>query len=70
MVAFNFLLGWAIVFTSVWVGLKYEGSRALIYYLAWLLIVLNLVAHYSEVAEIFTQSGLTPEITAPSGSAA
>lgn len=66
MSAFNFFLGWAIVLVGVWAGLKYEGSRAAIYYLAWLATVLLLVSHYQEVSQLFFNTDLTGAVVQPS----
>lgn len=49
-----FVAGWSVILFSIWVLSKYEGTRTLLYYLFWLGIVLDLVAHSEEIYYLYS----------------
>lgn len=63
---YNFFLGWTFVLLLFWLGSRYEGSRTIIYYVAWLAVLLLIVTHYKAINLIFTNIGLEPDTLQPS----
>ena len=57
--AFSFFLGWSVIIAMYWGFLKYEGTRTIIYYVAWLAVILTVVAHYKELQSILSDAGFS-----------
>lgn len=60
--AFYFFLGWLIIILGFWGMTKFEGTRTILYYMLILLIVLDLVTHSTEIANILAAAGFTTQL--------
>lgn len=55
--AYYFFIGWSIILIAFFGMNKFEGTRTILYYLLWLLVVLDIVTHYKELEDILSKAG-------------
>lgn len=65
---YDFFLGWSFVLLLFWLGSKFEGSRTIIYYIAWLTVALMVAVRYKDINTIFASIGLEPDSVTGGGS--
>jgi hypothetical protein len=55
--AYYFFVGWSLILLAFFGMNKFEGTRTVLYYLLWLLVVFDIVSHYAEIQSILAQAG-------------
>lgn len=49
----RWLLAWFLMFTLLYVFSRTRPGHTIIYYTAWLLVVLLVITHYAEIDDLF-----------------
>lgn len=55
--AYYFFIGWGIIIFAFFGLNKFEGTRTILYYMIWLLVVLDVVTHYQDLKTILSNAG-------------
>lgn len=63
--AYYFFIGWSIILIAFFSMLQFEGTRTLLYYLLWLLVVFDIVSHYSQIQDFLSNAGFQTSSTTP-----
>lgn len=62
--SYSFFVGWLLIIMAAFTMNTFEGTRTVLYYLLWLLVIFDIVSHYKDINMFLYNAGfLSSSIT-------